>query len=258
MSTLETPDSLPQMGIATREAMPVVRMAPTPADMMQTMIDRGITQENVAAFKDLIVLSEHMEDRNAKREFIQAYTRLQTEIPTIKAIHSVPDKSGGIKFYVARFDEIDEQVRPLCLKHGFSYTYDTMPVENGRQTAVFTLMHNAGHCRDFRYSVRIGSGPPGSTESQADGSAISYAKRGAMCAGLSIMIDRDCDPRELGDLSSKVTPEQADELERRAKETNSNIGAFLKLAGSTTFAGIPASKYDLMDGLLRKKEGQGT
>ena len=246
-----------ELELANQSSRALSRQAPSPADMMQAMIEKGVTAENVAAFKELVVLSEHMEDRSAKREFIQAYTLLQSEIPTIKAVHAVPDKSGGTKFYVARFDEIDDQVRPLCLRYGFSYTFNTLPVENGRQTAIFTLMHKAGHCRDFQYSVRIGAGPPGATESQADGSAISYAKRGAMCAGLSIMVDRDCDPRDLGDTSKHVTPEQAEELERRAKETNSIIPALLKFAGAKSFAEIPAMKYDALDQLLRKKEQQG-
>ena len=115
-------------------------------------------------------------------------------------------------------------------------------------------MHRGGHERSNPYSVRIGSGPPGCSESQADGSAHSYAKRGALCDALNIVVHGiDNDARMEG---GKVTAEQAEELERRAQLTNSNIAAFLKLAGATKFAEIPATKYDLLDDMLKRKESK--
>src|SRR6185436_11718387 len=85
------------------------RQAPSPADMMQAMIEKGVTQENVAAFKELVVLSEHMEDRNAKREFASAFHAMQKDIPTIKAMRAVPDKQGGVKYKYAPYSDIMDQ-----------------------------------------------------------------------------------------------------------------------------------------------------
>ena len=62
---------------------------------------------------------------------------------------------------------------------------------------------------------------------------------------------------ELVDPNAKVTPEQADELERRVKETNSSVTAFLKFANAKTFAEIPANKYDELDRMLAQKERAG-
>ena len=75
--------------------------------------------------------------------------------------------------------------------------------------------------------------------------------------GLKSRIREDDDPRNLGDMNTKVTPAQAEELERRAQLTNSNVAALLQFCKATSFADIPASKYDEVDSLLRKKETKG-
>ena len=54
-----------------------------------------------------------------------------------------------------------------------------------------------------------------------------------------------------------MTEEQAFELERRVAETNSNRDAFLKFAGAKSYREIAATKYEILDGFLRKKEKGG-
>jgi hypothetical protein len=75
--------------------------------------------------------------------------------------------------------------------------------------------------------------------------------------GLKSRIQEGDDPRNLGDTHTKVTAEQAGELEHRVKMVNGNVSAFLKLAGATLFSEIPASKYDELDAKLKIKEGGG-
>jgi hypothetical protein len=259
MSTPETTDSLPMqpLGLVTRDAMPVARLAPTPADMMQAMIDKGVTQENAAAFRELVLLSEHMEDRKAKSEFAADFMALQAELPRVQATKVIPDKNGNMRSSFAPFEEIDTQLRPIAQRHGFTYSFSEGLFQAGKITKICTVLHRCGHERSNPFSVRVGNGPPGCSEAQADGAAHSYAKRGALCDAFNIVVHGiDNDARLEGDTMTPVSKAQADELERRAKMTNSNLPAFLKLAGSATFAGIPASKYEMLDGMLRKKESQ--
>jgi hypothetical protein len=233
--------------------LPLARPQPTPAEMMQSMIDRGVTQENAAAFKELVLLSEHMEDRNAKKEFARAFAALQRDIPRIKATKIIPDRNGGMRSSFAPFEEIDAQARPICLQHGFTYSFSEGAFQQGKITKICTLQHEGGHERSNPYSVRIGQGPPGCSESQADGSAHSYAKRGALCDCLNIVIvGIDNDARMEG---APVTREQSEELERRCKMANANVETFLRFAGnSPSFAKIPAVMYPLLDEFLKRKE----
>jgi len=231
----------------------VARREPTTGEMMQVMLNAGITAENTAAFKELVLLEEHREDRKAKKEFATAFIALQREIPTIKATKIIPDRNGNMRSSFAPFEEIDAQAGPICLKHGFVYSFSEGPSQPGKITKICTLLHESGHERSNPYSVRIGQGPPGCSESQADGSAHSYAKRGALCDALNIVVSGiDNDAKLEG---APVTPEIADELERRVALTNSNREAFLKFAGNAkSFSDIPASAYDRCNEMLRRKE----
>lgn len=227
---------------------------PDALDLVRAVIEKGLTSESVAAVAELVKLRESMEARKAEKEFAMAFVQLQKDLPTIMGARGIPDKQGNIKFRYANFEDIDSIVRPICLAHGFSYAFKETGIESGRITVTMILQHSGGHLREIPYSVRIGNGPPGSTESQADVSGHSYAQRGALESGLALRIvgTREDARGESGPVSEEI----AFELERRCKETNSDVIAFLKFAGATSFKTIAASKYDMLDNLLTKKERQ--
>jgi|SRR6185295_18489348 len=244
------PQSPPSSAVAKRE--------PSALDMIQSVIERGVTSENVAALRELVALKRDMDADQAKREFTKDFIALQADTPRIKATKVIPDRNGKMRSSFAPFEEIDSQAKPLCHQHGFTYTFSEGAFQQGKITKICTLMHKGGHERSNPYSVRIGQGPPGCSESQADGSAHSYAKRGALCDCLNIVVvGIDSDAALEGNLDEKVSAEQAFELERRVNETNSNHGAFLRFAGAASFKEIPATKYPELDQMLRRKEAQG-
>lgn len=230
--------------LAVREATPIA--------MMEAMIASGITAENVAAFTELVKLKEHMEDRNAVKQFAESFVRLQSELPTISGTRPVLNKDGTVRFRYANFDDIDDVVRPICLKHGFTYAFRETGIENGRITVTMTLQHSGGHYREIPCSVRVGSGPPGASEPQADMSGHAYAQRGALESGLSLRIVGSRE--DAGVTTGVVTAEQAEELSRRVAMINANKEAFLKFAGAKSFAEIPASNYEILDRFLTSKE----
>lgn len=238
---------------ASREV--AMRETPTPGQMMQAIIDKGITQDSAAALEKLAELQWKFEARNAEREFATAFVSLQTELPTISGTRPVPARDGTVKYRYANFDDIDAVVRPICLKHGFTYAFREGEVKDGRVTVIMTLQHACGHSREVPYSVRIGQGPPGSTESQADVSGHSYAQRGALESGLSLRIIGQRD--NAGNEAAPITQAQADELERRVALLNQDHKAFLKWLGADTYAKIPSNKYEMADSFLAKKEKNG-
>lgn len=254
---LSEPDLLsPTNAVATREPLPPpAPVAPTPTMILQAALERGITSENVAVVKELTELVWKKEARDAEKEFNRAFVELQKELPRIQATKIIPDKQGNQRSSFAPLEEIDAQARPLCLKHGFTYAFAEGEAPAGRITKICTLRHDGGHSVSNKYTVRIGSGPPGCSESQADGSAHSYAKRGALCDALGIVVAGiDNDARNEG---APITPKQAEELAHRVNATNTDKAAFLNYAGADSFAEIPAAKYDILDGFLKKKESRG-
>lgn len=191
---------------------------PNVADMLQAVIKGGVSNENVAALEKLVGLYERMQDRDAEKLFSRAFSDLQGDIPRIKAVHIVPDKNGNQKFKVAKFEEMMEQLAPLLLQHkftlGFKQSYEKdLPL---RITVTCILQHTpSGHKTETPFTARVGSGPPGCSEFQADGAASSYCKMRALCQALNILIDRaDEDPRALG---KPVTEQEAKGIMARVK-----------------------------------------
>lgn len=231
-----------------------IQASPEPriGDLMKMVLAGGVTPECVGVVERLCKLKSEQDAQAAKRDFAAAFADLQSDMPMVKAEKAVPNKDGSVRYHYAPYEDIMKQVNPLLRKYGFTLSFSTK-VEAPRVTAICTLMHRSGHERTNEYAVRIGNGPPGSSDTQADGAAYSYAQRGALCDCLGIVVSaRDNDAREIGAL---ISPDMAEHLRQRVSETGSNEAAFLKYAGAATFHTIPANRYEALDLLLKKKEG---
>jgi len=226
------------------------RQPPSVADMLQSVVEKGITTENVAAFGELVKLYEHMEEKNAEKEFARAFVALQADIPPIVATTVIPNRGK-----YERFEDVMKVVGPLLVKHGFSVSF-SMDFKETRILETCHLRHTGGHSQSNSFAVRSGRAD---TETQADCKAATTAKRNALLNALNIVIRQDCMTEE-DDVSlegGRITKDQAFELERRVNETNSNREAFLKFAGATSFAEILSGKYPILDQFLSKKERGG-
>lgn len=262
-TTIDVPSEAPKDAKQALQRLdaqvPTQVAAPSVAGMLQAVIDKGVTAENVAAVEQIVKLYEHMQEKDAEKLFAQSFNALQTEIKSVKAMKAVPNNDGTVRYRFAPYEDIMEQVRPMLEKHGFTVTFSTDYAE-GRLIKHCTLQHIGGHSKTNKFAVRIGQGPPKATESQADGAASTYAKRFALCDALNITIETDSDARAEG---APIEPALAEELHRRVSETNSNPQAFLKFCGvvgtgaMADFLKIPASRYEAADEMLTRKEKQG-
>lgn len=235
------------------ELVKIESQPPTVAEMLNAVIAGGISSEHaVSAVTELTKLWKQTQEWDAEKEFVKDFVRMQDEMKQVRATKPVHAKDGSVKFTVAPPEEIDAQARPIYQKYGFAVSFAEGQSEPGKITKICRLQHVGGHCRENQYTCRIGSGPPNATESQSDGSAHSYAKRGAFCDALNIVIaHQELDARAEGGMISK---EQAEELARRVSETNSDRAAFLKLARASDFASISTAKYEILDDMLTSRE----
>ena len=227
---------------------------PRVGDLMAMALGHGLTPESVGVMERLCKLKAEQDALNAKRDFAAAFADMQADMPSIPKEKIVPNKDGSPRYSYAPYETIMKYVTPVLRKHGFTVSFSTK-VESPRVTAFCTLMHRGGHERTNEYAVRVGSGPPGSSETQADGAAYTYAQRGAICDCLGITevhATADNDARIIG---APVTQDQAEHLRQRVSDTKSNPESFLKYAGATSFESIPANRYEALDALLKKKEG---
>ncbi len=224
---------------------------PSVALMLQKVIDGGITADNVSALESLVGLYDRMQAKNAEREFNQAFAKLQSELSSVNATRQVPNKDGSVRYRFAPYEDIMETVKPVLITNGFAISFTTRFMDGGRIVSICTLRHVGGFSQSNEFAVRIGGGPPGSTETQADGAAKTYAKRGALCDALNIVVEHDDDARMIGQPIGKAI---AEDLEARVTNVGADREAFLKFAGAKTFDEISDERWPQLDELLKRKE----
>lgn len=224
----------------------------TVAEMYAATVAKGITAENAVAVREMAQLMRQEELWNAEKAFAAAFNALQSEMPAIQATQPVPNNDGSVRYKFAPFEKIMEQVRPYLQKHKFTVSFSTKYSE-GRVIKYCTLQHAEGHAKTNEFAVRIGSGPPKANEAQADGAAATYAKRGALCDALNIVVEHDTDARLEG---APIGEESAANLRERVKHCKIDEAAFLKYAGAKTFEEISSVRFQELSEYLDKKEPQ--
>ncbi len=220
--------------------------------MLESVQKSNATPETVEVLKGMMDLYERDQARNAEREFNQAFAKLQSELSSVSATRNVPNKDGSVRYRFAPYEDIMETVKPVLIANGFAISFTTRFMDGGRIVSICTLRHVGGFSQSNEFAVRIGGGPPGATETQADGAAKTYAKRGALCDALNIVVEHsDDDGRAIGATIGKAL---AEDLEQRVKSCGADRDAFLKYAGASDFESISDLRYDMLDGLLLRKE----
>ncbi len=237
-----------------KETKAIMKREPSVGMMLESLVDGvktgGITSDNVKAIESMVGLYERMEAKRAEKDFAIAFNQLMSEMPRIEATNPVPNNDGTVRYRFAPLEEIEAIVRPIALRHGFSYSFSEGPSENGRVTKICTVQHSGGHQRVHTFTVRT-SAPPKANDSQADGSTHSYAKRGAFSDAFSIIVYHDDDARVIG---KPIGQALALDLEDRVAKVGANEDAFLKYAGANTYAEISDERYAALDELLKRKE----
>jgi hypothetical protein len=228
---------------------------PSLLTIISTISQSPMTAEGVGVIERLCALQERQQAKSAEQEFNRAFTALQAETTGIQATKAVPDKQGNIKWHYAPYEEVMATVRPLLQKNGFSVSFD-MNYADGRVKAICKLMHVGGHSQTTEFAARIGGGPPGANETQADGAAMTYAKRFALCNALNITVEHDTDGADARGLGVTISGDQAAELRRRVKGCKADEAKFLALADAKTFEEITEGKFAMLDRALRSKEAK--
>jgi hypothetical protein len=233
------------------ESIPVA--PPSSLTILQAAVQGGINKDNVEVVERLVALRREEVREEARAAFARAFFQLRKSMPEIYADKSAKLGNGEIAYTYCSEEEISKMLEPHLFAHGFAMMFGQRH-EDGRTVAIVTLVHEMGHQETREYSVRAGATNSVKDATKADAGSTTTAWRHLMIKlfGLkSRLRTEDTDARLEG---GRITQAQADELERRVKETNSDVKKFLRVAGTSSFAGILANKYDVLDALLAEKE----
>jgi hypothetical protein len=224
--------------------------APTPIDILRTVVSGGVTNDNVAVIEKMADLCERFEKRNAEKAFTSAFVALQSDLPTIVASSVIPNRGK-----YERYEDIMKVVNPLLQKHGFTVSF-SMDYAETRIVVKCHLKHVEGHSETNSFAVRVGG--RADSETQADCKAATTAKRNALLQALNIIIRQDAlmsddDASNIGDC---ITFEDAVKLRERAEACGADLNAFLKFAGAKTFESIGRARYADCCQMLDRKEAK--
>lgn len=230
----------PQLALQQRE--------PSVGLMLQTVIEKGVTSENVTALEQLVGLYERLEAKNAEKAFNSAFVELQNELPVIVAQSVIPNRGK-----YERFEDVMHVVKPLLIKNGFAVSFEQL-ADDKRIKVTCHLRHVGGHSQSTPFAVRLGG--KADSDTQADCKASTTAKRNALLQALNIVIRQDClqDEDDAHNEGGYISQQQADELRDWVSNLGADPIAFLEYASATKFEEIHINRLEALHGALRKKE----
>lgn len=196
--------------------------------------------------KLLAMQRELLEDQR-RTAYRAALAELQAELPQV-------GKAGTIQHTGSRYaklEDIDVSIRPLCAKHGFSFSFDSEEAPKGIKFSC-TMAHREGHAETKTMTLPIDSGA-GRSSVQAVGSSTSYARRYLLSMHLHLITREEDDDGRGG----CVTAEQALKLQQAVLDAGGSTERFLKWAGAESFETIAASKYQSALKFCEEKKRQG-
>lgn len=209
-----------------------------PSDAMISMIERLARDPSIDVQKlgHLLDMQERILARNAEVAYAAALSQLQSELPEIpeRGMIRIKSKDGGKVIQetpYALWEDINEAIRPLLHKHGFSLSFRTGLTNDGRVSVTAVLLHCEGHREET--TMVLGHDSSGSKNAvQAIGSSTSYGKRYATAALLNLtsrdMLEHDDDGERAVDIRPKSQSRDIDS-EMRAEIDACETVAELKM-----------------------------
>lgn len=207
-------------------------------------------KDQVEVMQALLAMKERQEDRDAKRMFADALAQLQAEVPPISKNSEIIVK-GVLRSKYASIEQLDDVLRPLMEKYGFSMTVSCDELKDTMRRFSGALRHRGGHSEvltvwmpfdksDFRSAV------------QSEGSTLSYARRQLYKAHFNI-IERGVDDDGTGHGFEKISSDEALDLKAKIDEVRGNVQTFLDYFSIETLADMPKANLPIALKMIEQK-----
>lgn len=177
---------------------------------------------DIAKLEKMLEMQERILARNARMAFASAMAAMQTQLPEIEQNGEIKHNGRLISRY-AKFEDINEGVKPVLRTHGFAVSFRIEQPE-GKIKVTAILSHREGHSEET--SVVLPADVSGAKNAvQAQGSSLAYGKRYAMCALLNIATRGEDDDGQSADV---IDTDQAVIVDMMITDTKADKKAFLE------------------------------
>jgi hypothetical protein len=171
---------------------------------------------DISRLETLLRFQRELMADSAKTQFNEAFARLQPQLPRVKKNGEVwypveknnPDGPQYRAFKYAKWEDIDEGIRPLLNTEGFSLSFDTQSHPSGGYLIIGKLSHSAGHEKTATFGPVPLDTSGGKNNLQGAASSLSYGKRHTGSMLLNLVFEGEDDDGNGG----MITEEQAKEI----------------------------------------------
>jgi hypothetical protein len=156
-------------------------MVEAPNGALMSFIERAAKDEtfDVAKFETLLRVRRDEAHDHARRAFNAAMAACQSEMEPVLRVSDNP----GVRSKYAKLEKIDQQMRPIYTRHGFSVRFGSAaPPQPGWMRITCTVAHDSGYFEEnYLDSPVTTTGSQGGriamTPVQAVGSVVTYLRR---------------------------------------------------------------------------------
>lgn len=241
-------ETLPQQAEPTSEAGAII-----------AMIERAATNPavDIDKMERLFKMHGDVVARNARTAYAAALSLMQPDLPVIIERGKIKISNTNTQSY-ARWEDINEQTRPVLAKHGFALSFRTGQIEN-KIVVTGVLSHKDGHSEETTMHLPIdNSGSKNAV--QAVGSSTSYGKRYTAAALLNLTSRGEDDDAKTA-AGGFINEDQIGELVALIEDIGGNRkdalkAGFLKYMKVEAIADIPAGKFKDAIAALEAKRAQ--
>jgi hypothetical protein len=136
---------------------------------------------------------------------------------------------------------------------GLAVTWEAQVIHNDILTVRGHLRHRSGHAVPLEYAGPLPDALKAQNAAQRMGSAITYAKRYAICSALNIQTGED-DDGNASCPAPAITAEQVAELKRLVRESGTDMHRLLAFGGVDDLADFPQDRFDGAVEVMRKRK----
>lgn len=209
---------------------------------------------DVAKLRALIDMQREVLAEQSRVAFERAMVETQTEMPMV--VRDATNDHTRTKY--ARLETIDEKIRPIYTKHGFSLSFDGTTQADRSIEVTCIVSHREGHSRSYKLAGEldnVGSGgKQNKTGIQAIGSTVSYLRRYLTLMIFNITLGNEDRDGGYQAPQGNITAAQKEELVALMQETHTDTAKFLAFMQVGTLDDLPASRFVQARGMLMKKK----
>ncbi len=234
--------------LALRETTPPATVPATGHASVGEMIMQMTANPDCDADKlqKLIDVRQQWEADEARKAYAAALAGFQADCPTVPKL----DSANGRPY--AAMDRIWSTIRPCMAAHRLAVSWQSTTFADGVCVLDGTLTQAAGHSQPIHYELAVPDGIRGQNKAQVCGSAVTYAKRYAICSILGVQVGEDDDA---GACAEFIGEAEARQIEALIEETGADKARFLKWLGVPNVGEITTADHGkALAALMQKRE----